>query len=170
MKRIMSVAAFAAGMILSAYAAGESNNPFQSANEKFVSGQWRMANWRKAKIKVFQKDGKQVFKAEPDDPKIDGAVYCSDKIKVQPGQKIQISIIVSGQGQVMPGVWCYDAVGKFIGSRGKKKTVTKDAQNFLVEVQIPKNTAYVWPSFHVIGGSSVVVNQMEFRIANQKNK
>ena len=72
----MTAVALAAGMILSVYAEENASNPFQSANEKFAKGQWRIAKWRKAKIEVSQKDGKQVFKAEPDDPKIDGAVYC----------------------------------------------------------------------------------------------
>ena len=170
MRKIMTAIALTAGIILSVCAEEKSNNPFQTTNDKFAKGQWRMANWRKAKIKVSQKDGKLEFKAEPDDPKIDGAMFCSDKIKVQPGQKIRISIKVSGNGTVIPGIWCYDAKGKFIGSRGTKKTLTKDSQMLFAEEQIPRGTAYVWTAFHVSGGSTAVVEQMEFQIADQKSK
>ena len=170
MKRIMAAAALAAGMILSVYAEENAGNPFQSANEKFAKGQWRMANWRKAKIKVSQKDGKQVFKAEPDDPKIDGAVYCSDKIQVKPGQKIQFSITVSGQGSIRLAAWCYNAKGKFFKTIYNGRKLTEESKKISFIVPVPKDAAYVLPAFLLNGGTEAIVEALEYRIANPKSK
>ena len=164
MKRIAMAAALAAGIVAASYAAEQTEPSFQTANEKFAQGQWSKANWRKAKIVMSQKDGKQIFKTDSTDPKIDGAVYFTKKIKVKPGQKLQISLKASGQGIISPGVWGYDVKGKYILARLGTAKLAPESKEFSFTYVIPEKTDAVLTSLHIRGGAEAEVERLEYRI------
>ena len=171
MKRIVSAIVLSAGIFLTVYAAEESVNPFQSANQKFAQGKWVTANgWKKGKVKMSQQDGKQMLKVEQNEPAADGAVYCSDKIKVQPGQKIQFIVKVSGKGTLSPSAWCYNAQGKFFKTVYNGRKLTAKSQELSFIVPVPKNTAYVLPAIHLSGGTEAIIEKLEYRTATQQSK
>ena len=166
MKRMMTAAALSAGMILlTAFAEENPVNPFQQANEQFFRGKWVTGNRQsKVKLTVSQKDGKQLITAAPDDPKLGyGTLYCMDKIKANPGQKVLISVKASGRGKIFLAITSMTAEGKYNGWFYRHRTLVEGSQDLSAVIAVPEKTEYVRPILKFTGGSEIIIEQLEYR-------
>lgn len=174
MKKIVMALALTAGFVLAGYAEEQAANPFQKANEVFTSNARKFTgnSWTKGKVEITEQDGKQVYKATPDDPKVTGTVYNNNKVEVKAGDKIQVRVKASGKGKIQPNLWCYPKQEegqkeKFLTSAAAKpQALTAESKELNFEIVVPqKEIAYVRTAMNFFGGTEAVLEEVEFKFA-----